>query len=212
MKITAMTSSPDHPVCPRLEQWRAWHAAKHDIQIKIGMPGGFPGGDILFLICCSDIIPTETRTLYKHTLLVHASDLPEGRGWSPVIWQVLEGRKKIMVTLLEAEDKVDTGHIWLQKPFTLEGHELYDEINKKHHDATLELMTEAIERYGEIKPRPQAVEGASYYPKRTPGDSRLDPDKSIAEQMGLLRVADPERYPAFFELDGRKYFISVRKA
>lgn len=207
-----MTSYADHPICPKLLEWKKKHDSKHDITFKIGEDSRFPGGDILFLICCSHIISSDIRALYKNTLLVHASNLPEGRGWSPVIWQVLEGRKEVLVTMLEAEDKVDTGKIWLQKSINFNGNELYYEINELHHNATLELMDELLQHYNDIKPRPQAMEGATYYPKRTPADSQLDPNKTIKEQFDILRVADPDRYPAFFEINNQKYYVKIWRA
>ena len=43
-------------------------------------------------------------------------------------------------------------------------------------------------------------------------DSRLDPDDTIAQQFNLLRVVDNERYPAFFELLGRRYILKIEAA
>ena len=42
-------------------------------------------------------------------------------------------------------------------------------------------------------------------------DSRLDPSRSIAEQFDLLRVADPQRFPAFFDLRGHRYLVRLKK-
>ena len=69
------------------------------------------GGDILFLISCNEPISKDVRALFRATLVIHASDLPLGRGWSPHIWQVLEKKRFIKVTLLEAADLVDSGSI-----------------------------------------------------------------------------------------------------
>ena len=41
-------------------------------------------GDILFLISCSERIGDAYRQKYRHVLVLHASDLPKGRGWSPM--------------------------------------------------------------------------------------------------------------------------------
>ena len=73
------------------------------------------GGEILFLVSCNEIIGKDVRDRYMATLVIHASDLPKGRGWSPHIWQIIEGKKEIMVSLLEAEDAVDSGAIWAKK-------------------------------------------------------------------------------------------------
>jgi methionyl-tRNA formyltransferase len=92
------------------------------------------------LISCNEIVPASVRGRYRKTLVIHASDLPRGRGWSPYVWQVLEGKNRIPVTLLEAEDAVDSGAIWAQRDLSLEGHELFDEIAARLFELELELM------------------------------------------------------------------------
>jgi methionyl-tRNA formyltransferase len=37
----------------------------------------------------------------------------------------------------------------------------------------------------------------------------LDPQKSLAEQFNILRVVDNDRYPAFFEWNGRRYNLKI---
>jgi methionyl-tRNA formyltransferase len=142
---------------------------------------------------------------------VHASDLPKGRGWSPLVWQILEGHQDIAVTLLEAQDPVDSGVIWAKRWLHFAGHELYDEINAALFTAELELMDYALAHCDNIVPQVQDEARASWYRRRTPEDSRIDPQRPLFEQFDLLRVADPERYPAFFELRGQRYEISIRK-
>jgi methionyl-tRNA formyltransferase len=137
--------------------------------------------------------------------------LPRGRGWSPHIWQILEGRNNIKVSLLEAEDSIDTGAIWAQREFFLEGHELADEINNKLFKVELELLDFAMKNLTSVRPRAQTELGATYYSKRTPADNQLDPDKTIAEQFNLLRIADGKRYPAFFDWKGQRYLVLIKK-
>jgi len=169
------------------------------------------GGDILFLVSCSQMVRDQERKKYKVALVLHASDLPLGRGWSPHIWSILGGANQITVSLLEASDPVDTGDIWLKTTFMLEGHELLPEINVLLFKAELLLMTQAVEQFGSIKSNKQAIDPVTYFPKRTPEDSRLAPDKTIAEQFDLLRAVDSRRYPAFFDYRGKRYLIRIEK-
>jgi methionyl-tRNA formyltransferase len=145
-------------------------------------------------------------------LVLHASDLPEGRGWSPHIWSVLEGKNTLTLSLLEADSKVDQGPIWLKQTIELEGHELFNEINDKLFRAEIELMAEAIRSANVIIPKSQSNLASNYYPKRTPEDSRLNIDKSLIDQFNLLRVADKDRFPAFFEYLGPRYILKIEKA
>jgi methionyl-tRNA formyltransferase len=110
----------------------------------------------------------------------------------------------------DARDSVDSGNIWQQRRIPLEGGELFDEINAKLFDAEIELMSWAIDHCDRSRPRPQSGE-PTFCRRRTPEDSRIDPQRSIAEQFDLLRVADPQRYPAFFEYRGRNYKILIER-
>ncbi|MBT0653112.1 formyltransferase family protein [Geomobilimonas luticola] len=210
MNISILCSNKEHPVFPTLEQWQQAWQHLHEIEL-VQTRQDLSGGDILFLISCSELIKQDVRNRYRATLVIHASDLPQGRGWSPHIWQILEGRKSITVSLLEAEDKVDSGAIWAQRELLLEGHELYNEINEKLFSIEKELMDFALLNLQTIVPTPQRVEDPSYYRKRTPIDSQIDPHRSIAEQFDLLRVADTVRFPAFFEYRGHYYRIIIEK-
>nr|WP_249815515.1 formyltransferase family protein [Bradyrhizobium sp. 168] len=185
--------------------------AAHDVEL-VQKKADLSGGDILFLISCHEIISAQDRAKYGTSLVIHASDLPQGRGWSPHIWQILDGKSDIVVSLLEAEDQVDTGALWAQRHMILEGHELYDEINAKLFAIELDLMSDALASIGQKAPAPQDDRAPTYYPRRSPEDSRLDPGRPLAEQFDLLRVADPERFPAFFELRGHRYLVRIEKA
>ena len=211
MKISILCSDQNHPVVNYLRKWIKELSVKgHSVKLLFDK-SELSGGDILFLVSCSQMIRDAERDKYNTTLVLHASDLPKGRGWSPHVWSIISGDSLITVSLLEAAEPVDSGRIWLKTTFVLEGHELLDEINTKLFDAELYLMTEAIEQFSYIKPTKQIGEPGEYMRKRSSEDSRIDPHKSIAEQFNLLRVADYERYPAFFDLQGTTYLIKIEK-
>lgn len=111
------------------------------------------------------------------------------------------------MSLLNAEDKIDSGDIWKKIKIPLTGYELYDEINEKLFQAELEMLDWACENIEWAVPVPQAQSGGSYNRKRAPVDSTLDIDKSLRSQFNLIRVCDPERYPALINIDGHKFKI-----
>src|SRR5262245_7713923 len=127
MRITLLCSDMNHPIFPHLVDWAKENERTHQISIAT-KSGDIQGGDILFLISCHELITAAVRNRDQKSLVIHASDLPKGRGWSPLVWAVLEGQQKIVVSLLEAEDAPDTGAIWAKETFDLSGHELWDEI------------------------------------------------------------------------------------
>lgn len=209
MKITVLCSSPEHPVWQALECWIA-HQTEQGYEAElVSDVSQLQGGDFLFLVSCTAIVKKEIRDSYRNTLVLHASDLPSGRGWSPYIHEVLAGATRLTITLLEAEDAVDSGRIWLKQTVSLEGYELLPDILDKVTKAELTLMDRAISEFETIVPRDQTADGESYYSRRTPDDSELDPALSLSTQFDLLRVVDNERFPAFFRLNGRKYRLKI---
>ena len=50
------------------------------------------GGDIAFFLGCTRIASPKVLSKNSFNIVVHASDLPKGRGFSPLKWQILEGK------------------------------------------------------------------------------------------------------------------------
>lgn len=169
-----------------------------------------PDAEVAVYLSCERIIPASERARFRHNLVIHASDLPRGRGWSPLSWQILEGRDQITVTLFEAADAVDSGPIYLQKQLRFAGHELVDELRQALEVACEELLLEFARAYPDVTARPQEGE-PTFYARRRPADSRLDPDKPLRELFGQFRIVDNERYPAFFEHAGHIYELRIQK-
>jgi methionyl-tRNA formyltransferase len=210
MDITIICTDKTHKIFPFLEQWKEENSELHKISLINKSNDGI-NGDILFLISCHEIIRKNIRDKFKNTLVIHESDLPHGKGWSPIQWQILRGENLITITLFEASDKVDFGDIWDKRQVRFEGHELSDEINEKVFPLKLELMNYAINSVNKIKPHLQKDINEPHFPKRTPKDSEINIEKSLAEQFNLLRIADNERYPCFFNYKGYTYQIFLKK-
>lgn len=212
MKITLLCGDPQHPVNAYIQRWAEAQACLHEVDI-VQKKKQLRGGDILFLISCPEIITASDRTQYKSCLVLHASDLPKGRGWSPHIWSLLQGAEIITLSLLEAEDKVDSGRIWRKAQICIPKHSLWDEINHLLFTAEMDMINYAVQNYALVKPQIQTEsEQATYFPKRTPKDSQIDPNKSIAEQFDLIRVCDPNRFPAYFDHLGQRYIVKLEKS
>lgn len=169
-------------------------------------------GDILLILSYWDLLSDAALSKHVHNLVLHESALPEGKGWSPLTWQVLEGKSEIPITLFEAVKKVDAGDIYLQAQVRLKGHELIDEIRSLQAQATFDLCQEFVEQYPQIVATKQAQSGEeTFYPRRDPKDSCLDPEQSISDQFNLLRVVDNESYPAYFEHNNHRYVVKIEK-
>jgi len=211
VKIDIVCSSVEHPVNPWLEEWREQRQDEHEIKI-VREVACLQGGDVLFLVSCTELLQKQIRNKYAQALVLHASDLPQGRGWSPYIWQILDGARTITVSLLDADHPVDSGAIWAKISFPVAEHLLHDEINEALFRAELQLMDRGLDMAAAgHRPVPQPEGQSSYWPRRRPSDSEVDPYKPLVAEFDKIRVADPVRYPAFFRLHGYKYSIEIRK-
>jgi methionyl-tRNA formyltransferase len=169
------------------------------------------GTDISFFLGCTRVALPEHLALSKHNIVVHQSALPRGRGWSPLAWQVLEGKNEIPVTVIEAAPRVDGGVVYFRDVIRLEGHELCDELRAHQGRNAIAMCLRVIDAFPDLHGERQTGE-PTYYPRRTKEDSRLDPSRTIASQFELLRIVDNDQYPAFFETRGYRYSVQITKS
>lgn len=210
-EITFIISSEKHPINSYIESWCVEHSNDFEIDI-IRDPAKSNGGDICFLISCNEIVSKDILDKYEFSLVIHASDLPHGRGWSPHIWSIINGDEEIVISLLEASRRVDEGDIWKKIRIDVGKYSLNKEIIRLINEAHIDLINFAIKNYKDVNPQPQDKSlTPTYFQKRNPSDSRISVDKTIREQFNLIRICDPDRFPAFFELDGHKFKMIVEK-
>lgn len=209
IKITLLTDNPDSWIISHMKSFLELLKKKYDVK-WIFSSKDLEKGDIAIFLSCERLISSKLLSLNKHNLVVHSSELPKGKGFSPLSWQILEGKNEYVNTLFEAADAVDSGVIYYTDVVKFEGHELIDEIRKKDFDSTVKLIIKFLEDYPTVKGKKQAGE-ESFYRKRKPEDSEIDINKTIKEQFNLFRISDNQRYPAFFRCAGQKYVLKINK-
>jgi UDP-2,4-diacetamido-2,4,6-trideoxy-beta-L-altropyranose hydrolase len=186
--------------------WQRDHAVRW-----VHKPSELAQGDVCLLLSCGSLLSEEQLAIHSHNLVVHASALPKGQGWSPMTWQILEGESTIPLTLFEAAIELDAGPIYSQTLISLEGHELAEEWQTLQANNTIELCLNWFDHYKEIISTAQPQSGeTSNYPRRRPKDSELNLELPLINQFNLLRVVDNERYPAYFRLHNRTFYIKIK--
>lgn len=208
MKISVVVDSPDSwfigyakQLCNLLEH------AGHDTAFITSLDER--EGDIAFLLSCRNIVSSDKLRFHKSNIVVHESDLPKGKGWSPVAWEILNGHNEITLSLFEAVEKVDSGKIYIKGKINFNGDELLPEIREKVATKTIEMAIKYIQQYPMIGQEQYGVE--TFYRRRTPDDSELDINKSIDEQFNLMRIADNDKFPLFFWKNNTKYILKISK-
>jgi methionyl-tRNA formyltransferase len=213
MKITILVDNPRSWFVPFARELQQLLASHGDVVFLNDARELVSPNDIAFLLSYEKIVESEILRRSRSNIVVHASELPKGKGMSPMTWQVLEGCNTIPLTLFEAVEALDSGPVYLRDTVHFRGNELLPEMQELLGVKIVQMCSAFVERWPAILNRgvPQTGE-STFYRKRSPEDSKLDPHKSLAEQFNLLRVVDNEQYPAFIELMGRRYTFRIESA
>ncbi len=166
--------------------------------------------EIVFVLGYTKILKEPFLSNNKYIFLVHESNLPNGKGFSPVQWQILEGKNKIKVSLIELNHKLDSGDIVKQMDMVLDGSELYEEIRLSQANVTFKLIESFLKKYPHFTKKPQSG-NSTFYRRRKTEDSELDINLTIKNLFPLLRIGNNEKWPSFFKFKGNTYIIKIYK-
>jgi methionyl-tRNA formyltransferase len=173
-----------------------------------------PNYDINIIFSYFKKIPKKYLKFSKINLIPHESNLPKGKGMSPLTWQILKGKKKVFFSLIEASSKIDNGLVYYKKEIKIPKDFLFDEIKKIQLNENLKLIIKFIKFYIKENKAPKSkiqIGRSTFYKQRKPQDSEIKINKSLLAQFNLLRTVDNKNYPAFFKIYGKKYILKINK-
>ncbi len=156
--------------------------------------------DIIFVVSWRYIIPSKVYNKAKiGSYLFHDSLLPEYRGFSPTVWSIINGKKYTGVTLLEIDQKVDSGDIVDQIKVPIHIDDEISDVMKRVTQTYLDLLEKNINNIinGEINTINQDHSIASYTRKRLPSDNLIDWNLSTIEIYNFIRALS-RPYPGAF--------------
>ncbi|GAA4092952.1 formyltransferase family protein [Mucilaginibacter panaciglaebae] len=211
MRITILTDNPKSWFVPYgnelLERLKAsGHVAEYVYNAK-----DIQKSDVCFILSCTKLVNETTLALSDNNIVVHASDLPQGKGFSPLQWQILEGKNQIPLTLFEVVKDVDAGPYYLKDTVVFDGSELHGKLREKLAQKIIEMCLQFVEQRTSLLPVQQnGIE--TFYKRRTEKNDELDANKTIAELFNQFRIADNENSPVYFYMNGHKYFLKIYPA
>jgi len=153
----------------------------------------------IFVPHLSQLIPESIWSRWP-TVIFHMTDLPYGRGGSPLQNLIQRGHSSTMLTALRCSAELDAGPIYCKEPLSLLGSA--EEIFLRA-DALIEAMIARIVRE---QPKPQPQQGEPVlFSRRKPKQSNLAdcPFGDLPAWFDQIRMLDAEGYPhAFLEAHG----------
>ncbi len=141
------------------------------------------------------MIPESIWSRYE-CVIFHMTDLPLGRGGSPLQNLIAEGIYETRLTALRCQREVDAGPVYLKHDLCLHGSA--EEIYIRAAKIVEQMIEEIIAR----SPQPAEQSGEpTYYRRRTPEQGDISVLKDIEKIYDFIRMLDAEGYPkAFVEI------------
>jgi methionyl-tRNA formyltransferase len=169
-------------------------------------------GEICLCAGFAYLFPKTFLASVAACLNVHGTLLPKYAGWRTLNWVIERGEAVSGVTVHVVDEGVDTGPIVFQRSFPLSRFETGRSLARKTAEFEPQVVLEALalfEEQGIAGVRPQPAAGVERYPDRIPEHSRLDAGRPLIDLYDQIRAADPDRYPAYFEIDGQRVCVRL---
>ena len=154
--------------------------------------------DYILLPHWSYFIPDEITQNWE-CVVFHMTDLPYGRGGSPLQNLIVRGHKETKVSAIRVTATFDAGPVYMKRPLSLAGSA--QEIFIRCADL---IFGEMIPRLltEKITPTPQEGEPV-IFKRRKPEDSEITSDMELDTIYDYIRMLDAEGYPrAYLEFGG----------
>ena len=146
----------------------------------------------VFLLHWSWKVPAEIVERYE-CIGFHMTDLPYGRGGSPLQNLILRGHRETKLTAFRVIDEMDAGPVYLKAPLALDGSA--EEIYIRASMLAADLIGQILER----RPVPAAQQGEPVvFRRRSPEDSRLPESAGPQQLYDFIRMLDADGYPRAF--------------
>lgn len=138
----------------------------------------------------SYIIPKSITDNFE-CVVFHMTDLPYGRGGSPLQNLIVRGHKNTKISAIKVTEQIDAGPVYMKKPLSLEGaaHEIFVRCSEI-------IFSEMIPEFlcGNIEAKPQSGEPV-IFKRRKPEDGKITSDMDIEKIYDYIRMLDAEGYP-----------------
>lgn len=140
------------------------------------------------------IVPAEIHERYE-CVCFHMTDLPFGRGGSPLQNLIIRGREETRLTALRMTEELDAGDVYCQDSLPLEGKA------QAIYERATEMCAVMSARIAEDEPSPNPQVGdVVTFARRLPEQSMLPSAGSLKNIYDFIRMLDAEGYPhAFIE-------------
>jgi methionyl-tRNA formyltransferase len=161
----------------------------------------------IFFVHWSNIIPDYIYSKYT-CIIFHMTDLPFGRGGSPLQNLISRGIYNTKISAIRCEKEIDSGKIYLKKNLLIKNGSA-KEIYLKSGKIIKKMIDEICKK--NIIPKPQEGE-VIFFKRRTKEQSEINNLDTLKKIYDQIRMLDCDGYPnAFFNFQGFNYSFKNAK-
>ena len=146
----------------------------------------------IFFLHWSWKVPKNIIKNYK-CICFHMTDVPYGRGGSPLQNLILRGYKKTKLSALRMTEDFDAGPVYLKRTLLLKG--TAGEIYKRASNLSADIILKIVQF--QIKPKAQKGRPV-FFKRRKPAESEIPECKNIQKLFDFIRMLDADGYPRAF--------------
>lgn len=150
--------------------------------------------ELIVVAAYGQLLPAALLAIPRWGCLnVHASLLPKYRGAAPIQWALLNDEPQTGVTIMKIDEGLDTGPILAQETVRIEPTDTAQTLHDRLAALGAELLVRTIPPYvgGQLAPKPQPAQGASYARKITKDDGLLDWTQPARAVWNRVRALNP---------------------
>ncbi len=147
----------------------------------------------IFFLHWSWKVPDEIMNKYE-CVCFHMTDVPYGRGGSPLQNLIIRGHKQTKLTALRMVEEFDAGPVYLKNDLDI-GDGPAEEIYIRSSYIAAEMIKQIVSQ--NIDPVPQTGE-IIVFERRHPEDSEVSNSDSPEQLYDFIRMLDAEGYPKAF--------------
>ncbi len=136
-------------------------------------------------------------------LNIHASLLPRWRGAAPIHRAIMAGDAESGISIMQMEEGLDTGPVLLAEAVPIGPEETTGELHDRLAALGSRLIVDALARIDDLEPMPQDDSRATYAPKVSKAEARVDWMRPAREIDRQIRGLSP--FPgAWSEIGGER--------
>ena len=149
-----------------------------------------------------------TRDIFENfeCVIFHMTDLPLGRGGSPLQNLIVRGFKETKISAIKCIAELDAGPIYMKRSLTLDG--TAQQIFVRAAGIIEEMIVEIVKK----TPQPtEQIGEAVVFGRRNPSESGMISLKSVTELYDFIRMLDADGYPHAF-INAGEFKVEFRNA